>query len=119
MEAVGFFAEFSGSGPSLVGRMGPPYAWQEHIARYLANGTVVWVVPEVVEDPFLGGESAGTRSVRTDGEWVWPGELAHLVRRHGVEVPEVFVEHMRSHDWTPPPVDRGTRLRAGELEPPR
>jgi len=45
----------------------------------------------------------------SDGLWVWPEGLAHYIERHGVVLPNVFVEHARSHNFVCPPMTRGPR----------
>ncbi len=103
MRAIGFFSEvYGGDGPAAIESVNPPYPWQAAIADYLDSGTVVVWSPELVDDPLVPGESAGFRCVRTDGEWLWPGELSHFVRRHGIQVSEEFVQRMRANDWIAP-----------------
>lgn len=40
--------------------------------------------------------------VRSDGEWTWPDSLPHMMRSHGVRVPEEFATHIREVGYTPP-----------------
>ena len=118
MKKFGFFNEFHGEGDPLPPSMNPPYAWQSQVASYLDSGRLVWLIPELVEDPYLLGEPVGPRLVRTDGEWIWPGELAHLVRRHGVTVPDEFLAQMRSRNWQSSTVSDESVELAATVAPP-
>ncbi len=35
----------------------------------------------------------------TDGEWTWPEGLVHYVEKHGVQLPEEFIDTMRKYEW--------------------
>jgi len=50
--------------------------------------------------------------VRTDGVWVWPGDLPYYVRRSGVEVPAEMLAHMAKRGWTAPPLTQEELLAA-------
>ena len=39
---------------------------------------------------------------KSDGVWLWPVSLAHLVEAHGVRVPKRFEMHMESNNFIPP-----------------
>ncbi len=77
---------------------------RERIVHYLANGCVV--------TSFLGysfcrfrcgiADSEMGSSDLTDGVWIWPEGLHHYVEMHSVKLPGVFVEHMRSQNFTGP-----------------
>ena len=104
MSTTGFYSEFHETGDSATELMNPPYEWQEMTARYLECGRILELMPEVVSDPFNPTEVIGSRTVLTDGAWVWPGELAYLVRRYGVMVPDDFADRMRQLEWVTPEV---------------
>jgi len=46
----------------------------------------------------------------TDGEWVWPDGLIHYIDRHGVALPEEFMQSLRARQWTIPPLDEVLEL---------
>lgn len=50
----------------------------------------------------------------SDGIWVWPEGLVHYIARHGVVLPNVFVEHARSRDFVCPTTPRVQRAYATE-----
>jgi len=39
----------------------------------------------------------------SDGTWMWPEGLAHYVEKHGVELPDEFLEHARAADFNVSP----------------
>ncbi|MBW2240777.1 MAG: hypothetical protein JRH01_02230 [Deltaproteobacteria bacterium] len=47
-------------------------------------------------------ESEMGTSDLSDGVWLWPEGLAHYVARHGVRLPDEFVEHARSNGFRAP-----------------
>ncbi len=51
----------------------------------------------------------------TDGEWIWPEGLPHYVERHGVTLPEEFVDAAAAHGWRAPPIDSVGDLVPGVL----
>jgi hypothetical protein len=114
MKKFGFFEEFRGEGPALAPLMNPPYRWQADVSTYLESGRVVSWSPQLIEDPFAMGESAGTDAIQTDGEWVWPAELAHIVRRHGIMVPDAFLSRMKRNHWQSPDVSDAAVTAADE-----
>ena len=75
----------------------------DKICGYLENGIALIVSPGSVEDvinPENG--SAGTSSTYTDGEWIWPGDLAYYVRNYRLKLPEEFVKTMEKNLWKIP-----------------
>lgn len=112
MKKFGFFEEFRGEGPELPPLMNPPYRWQSEVSAYLESGRVVSWSPQLIEDPFALGEAVGTDAIQTDGEWVWPAELAHIVRRHGIMVPDEFLSRMKRKNWKAPAVSDAVAMEA-------
>jgi hypothetical protein len=60
---------------------------------------------------FLCNRQMGSREY-SDGRWVWPEDLSHYVRDHGVRLPEEFIQHVLAgvppipkEQWSPPPPD--------------
>jgi hypothetical protein len=39
---------------------------------------------------------------KSDGVWLWPDSLGHMVEAHDVRVPKRFEMHMESNGFTPP-----------------
>ena len=117
MPHTGFFAEFHSTGDSALDHMHPPYEWQEMVARYLECGRIIAFIPEADMDPFNPSERIDSRSILTDGVWVWPGELPYLVRHYGVMVPDEFLTRMRKLGWQPPEVGDDEVTAALDLVP--
>lgn len=47
---------------------------------------------------------------QTDGVWIWPGRLPHMVIQHSVRLPDRMVEHIRLRAYVPPGRENGTGL---------
>jgi hypothetical protein len=104
---VGFFRELAHgdpAGPSLrevVGRGDP--AVSDSLARYLDAGSVLAVTGTTATDVLSEDDAeAGRVSIVTDGAWIWPGDLAHYVRRYNVGLPAEFVDAAARRNWVPP-----------------
>jgi hypothetical protein len=39
---------------------------------------------------------------QSDGVWLWPEGLAHYVEKHGIRLPDEFVEHAAAREFRPP-----------------
>ena len=72
----------------------------EKISDYLLHGVEIIVSPGTVND--LLDESkgiAGITSLFTDGEWIWPGDLAYYVREYKLQLPKDFIDTMNNNSW--------------------
>lgn len=49
-------------------------------------------------------EAIGTGTILTDGEWAWPDTLSHYVEKYHLELPQEFVRHATSAEFTIPDV---------------
>jgi hypothetical protein len=76
---------------------------------YLKSGVAYVVAPGLSRD-FLSPthEIIGSLSLRTDGEFLWPSDLAHYVGKYRVGLPGEFLKHMEMNDWQVPVVDIST-----------
>lgn len=120
LQAVGYWLQFEryrrsvpDRGESADNRCPDPTslvdpAWQPGdraaIGRYLDGGLVHthWRGLSYCRfDCGISSPQMGSRCL-TDGTWVWPEGLAHYVVAHNVRLPDTFVDHMRSQDWTVP-----------------
>lgn len=72
------------------------------VVRYLRGGKVLVASPGFARDIYDRSVVAGTHSLRTDGDYVWPDVLAHYVERHGIELPPIFEAHMAAAGWRVP-----------------
>lgn len=107
VQRVGYFRELGHGdpeGPSLREALGVgDESEAARIADYLEDGAGVaaTTAPAVdVVDP--QHPVLGSVSIRTDGEWVWPSDLAHYVRRYAVALPHQFVETVRERGYRAP-----------------
>ena len=127
---AGFFRELAHgdpSGPSLVrDKDALPESRRSRIARYLRGGAVLATTGRYVDD-YLAPEQTRVAplEVRTDGEWVWSGDLAYYVSQYGVSIPEDFLRRMEDRSWAPPTPTRAevlevrAKFRAGMPGPRR
>jgi len=81
------------------------------VADYLDRGDERQIYRSHLSCRFCCGYEVVYRKL-TDGRWVWPSDLGHYVREHGITLPSDFVEHVRSHpaplsksDWDSHEVD--------------
>ena len=106
LEPVGFFSEHwtdREATCALRESLGDPHPQAEQIAEYLNRGSLYLTIPGVVADPLTpGSDTAGFLHVLTDGTWAWPAYLGYYVSRHNVQLPEAFLQHMISRNFTPP-----------------
>jgi len=104
LRRAGFFRELRHGdpvGPSLLEqRGGIAAADSARVARYLSGGSVLATTGRFVDDWLEpSNASIAPLNVRTDGAWVWPGDLQFYVERYGVALPEEFLQHMAVHEW--------------------
>jgi hypothetical protein len=107
LREVGFFSELRHghpNGPSLRGSLasdaGPN---EERLVAYLAAGQILATTGRLVYDVLVeGSEPIATMAVLTDGEWMWPADLAHYVQHYHVSLPADFIDHLERAGWTPP-----------------
>lgn len=72
----------------------------ENICHYLESGIEFIVSPGITQD-VINPENgdAGTSSTYTDGEWIWPGDLAYYVKQYKLKLPSEFVKTMENNGW--------------------
>jgi hypothetical protein len=103
-KSVGCFRDLGYEGaPSVAdvrGKRSPDH--QAQVVAYLKAGRVLVMSPGLVRDAFDRSSVAGSRSIRTDGEFAWPDSLAFYVERYLVELPRDFEEHMAARLWKMP-----------------
>jgi hypothetical protein len=75
------------------------------VLRFLKAGTPVLAAATLQEDrldPTRGRCVPVTFS--TDGEWIWPGELAYYFEVHGIWPDDSFLAHIRASHYVASPV---------------
>ena len=108
---VGFFRELrhgDPQGPSLRETQGALSAEKcEAAAHYLEVAPTLAATPGYVGDVLDPSNTMiGSPDLKTDGDWMWPADLAYYVRRYQVALPESFLLHMQSMNWDPPALSR-------------
>jgi hypothetical protein len=91
-----------------------PLAIRTQVADYLDRGHVFEVYRGRSWCRFFCEHLMGCREL-TDGYWVWPEDLSHYVRDHGVIVPLEFIRHVESRP-TPIPTEQWDRSRLPDEE---
>lgn len=107
LQRFGFFSELAHGhqegGSIREWQQGASYDDQARVAGYLDSGAPLAATSAPAVDVLHPDRPViGPTTVLTDGEWVWPSDLAHFVRRHGVTVPASFRERMRRVGWLVP-----------------
>jgi hypothetical protein len=107
MKTVGFFRELRHGfpdGPSLRDSLYRTTVKPEFLS-YLENGYVLAVASSAAVDDVLDSEKkyVATLDVRTDGEWLWPGDLSYYVSMYQVFVPDEFISYAERNNWVIPP----------------
>ncbi|WP_370421167.1 hypothetical protein AB8O64_23420 [Streptomyces sp. QH1-20] len=75
---------------------------REPIFRYLMDSTSL-ISAGNTSDPLAPGKGPVVPfGFSTDGTWAWPAYWSYFVREYGMALPEEFVAHVRSLDFTPP-----------------
>lgn len=100
----GFFREqphSAGSRISIHDGLGTdPNRDASAVAGYLRGGTVMLEADEIVRDLLDPGHPViGSLALLTDGAWVWPVDLPHYVERHGLRIPDDFLERIHERNW--------------------
>lgn len=72
------------------------------VARYLRGGKILVASPGLARDIYDRAVVAGSHSMRTDGDFVWPDVLAYYVEKYGVELPPIFEARMAAAGWNAP-----------------
>lgn len=107
LKPVGFFRELRHgmpNGPSLPKSVRPAATSDEdRVVRYLQLSPTFAASGPMVDDVLdPSNKSVARLETATDGQWMWPRDLAYYVAKYHVELPEEFVRHMRARDWQVP-----------------
>ncbi|MGW7412817.1 hypothetical protein [Streptomyces sp. NPDC054863] len=116
-QRVGFFREFTpddpSAAPSIHEAVGTHALYDEAgIVAYLESATEIFTAMGADRDVVSGDEWVPSGSLSTDGKWLWPGELAHYVRRYHLALPADFLADVRAAQYAPPvlPPGRGAEI---------
>ena len=109
LKRYGFFEELphgdsdGGRLSSLRGAAHYDDAQLHRIVRYLNRCTLFVACPGLVTDVLVTGSTPlCAPHLLTDGDWVWPADLAYYVEKHLVPIPAAMLQAMERNDWTPP-----------------
>lgn len=76
---------------------------RKEICDYLASGHLVFsAISYSVKCPFCEA-ALNTSTIVSDGEWVWPRRLAHLVECHNFFIPDAMLASIREKAFKMPP----------------
>lgn len=97
LREVGHFRELAvgvPDGPSLYDAMQPTAHPDEALlVSYLRGGSVLATTGKAVDDVVSGAPAVAALALCTDGQWLWPADLAHYVERYHVRLPDELVAH--------------------------
>ncbi|MET7679182.1 hypothetical protein [Streptomyces sp. NPDC005423] len=120
IKRAGFYREIGGQAttgddaPSLRDAVRDSGPWdQDRVLTYLESALEIYTTMGVERDALTGEEwITGSGSLMTDGTWLWPVDLVHYVRRHHAALPQEFLDHIRTTNYTVPavPEDQARRI---------
>ncbi len=87
--------------PPNVNRPAVPRAEVERILTYLDTAPAFLVERGFEKDLIDGAEDVPV-AYHTDGTWIWPADVPHYLRKHGIAPEPDLVNHIRSQDFTVP-----------------
>jgi len=72
----------------------------EKIFQYLNEGKVLVACGGIAIDIINPSNGfAGCPELKTDGIWVWPGDLAYYVKQYHLALDKEFIETMKNSNW--------------------
>ncbi|MFG2263993.1 hypothetical protein [Streptomyces sp. NPDC048720] len=112
IKRAGFYREIGGQAttpddaPSLRDAVQDSGPWDEdRVLAYLESALEIYTTMGAERDVLTGEEwIVGSGSLMTDGTWLWPVDLTHYVRRHHAALPQEFLDHIRTNNYTVPVV---------------
>lgn len=75
-------------------------AEEDKIYQYLKEGIVLAACGGVVKDVINPDNGiVGCPDMLTDGEWLWPGDLAYYVKNYHLQLDREFIKTMKNNNW--------------------
>jgi len=72
----------------------------DKVFQYLNEGKVLVAYGGIVTDIINPSNGfVGCPELKTDGIWVWPGDLAYYVKKYHLALDKEFVETMKDNNW--------------------
>jgi hypothetical protein len=106
LRPVGFFRELRHGlpdGPSLREAMrdeSDPF--EAPVIAYLRGAATLVTTGRMAQDVLAHVSDIAPLATLTDGEWMWPADLAYYVETYHVRLPAEFLEHAAAHGWQAP-----------------
>src|SRR4051812_6811294 len=109
MHKAGFYRELAhgdAEGPSLEQAVGKGEYDGPELVAYLQAGEPLATTGELIDD-VLDGANTGIAvlEVLTDGEWVYPSDLAYYVEQYQVELPVGLLQRAAQRGYQVPELD--------------
>ena len=119
IKRIGFFRELrhgDPGGPSLRdARDGLIDSDVDMLVNYLATAPTLAATGSTGDDALHPERRAVARlEIATDGQWVWPRDLAYNVRTYHVALPNDFIAAVRGRRGSPPFLSQPELLRIEE-----
>lgn len=81
-------------------------AWQpedrEELLSYIENAPLVVASSNLKSPCLICGALQNSSDFRSDGDWLWPADLAHYISQHRVRIPDSMIQHIRQKAHMPP-----------------
>lgn len=81
-------------------------AWQpedrEGLLSYIENASLVVASSDLKSPCLICGAPQNSSDFRSDGDWLWPTDLAHYVSQHQIRIPDSMIQHIRQKAYIPP-----------------
>lgn len=91
-------------------------ALKARVLDFLQGGGVVLRSPGLREDRLDPTQPPRVPlGYLSDGEWIWPLEMAYYLERHGVLPEDEFLEHMRARGFEAPEPELEVLMQASRL----
>lgn len=111
LKRVGFFSDLrygdSTEGPITCFIDAACAGEQVKELQYLKSGHTLIASPGFSRDVLSPEKIIGPLAMLTDGEYVWPSDLAYYVEHYRVKLPRHFLEHIKERNWLIGHVDLG------------
>lgn len=73
---------------------------KEKILSYLKSGTMIMASPGLLNCLKCNSKGiAGSFSIITDGEWVWPEYYIHYIDIHNIQINPAFITKMKNNGF--------------------
>lgn len=107
MKKVGFYRELKDYGhffgPKITDAIrSQKQQYEDELITYLQQGHVLCIAPMYCTDVLSHEPIEYSPHDRTDGDWIWPGELDYYVSVYHIQIRHDFIQHARRNQWQVP-----------------